>query len=427
MKLYRRKIPTPRFALINITKQGNATIILRVNLYGTRVGFSTGIHIPVKHWDKKRQRAKLIRGKEDEYSDINSRLNGFSELAQAIIKENQDPLLTPDQFKTLMADRSGKTETYNPSTLFPFIEDYIKRRKEDPTAKYNTVKKFPVSLMHLKNFAKELGKNDFTFNEIDWEFREKYLNWLYSPPRNHSQATARKEIKNLKNFMAEAEKRGLHENRIYAQRGFGVKASKTKNKVRLTFDELEALADLDLKDTPRLERVRDLFLVGCYTGTRVSDWHKVRRENILSTPDGDLLQIVAKKVEDQVIIPVFPILKGILEKYNYQLPPISDQKINDYIKEVGELAIPNSTFQRIYSEGGRIETEIVEKWKRISTHAARRSFASNFWEAGISAATLMQITGHTTEKQFFEYIDVSKEQAARQFAKMALEVLKKRE
>lgn len=429
MKPYRPKIPTPRFQIINRRPNGQCLIQLRFNVNGKRTHFSTSINIEIKHWNPKRQQVKQVRGKEDAHRDINQRLERFSEIAQEIFVEyDYGRALTPELFKQQMAIRCGRVEDPNTkaTTLFQFVEQFIEAEQNKPNAKRGTWKKYLTVFNHLRDFAAAQGKESLDFSDINWQFRADFINWLYSPPRSHSQNNAAKILAVTKQFLREAEKRGLHSNRIYTQKGFGLRRTKTTAKVRLTFSELEQLAAVDLSDTPRLERARDLFLVGCFTGARFSDWHKVSRENIIEEPEGQLIQILTQKVRNRVVVPVFPVLAGILEKYSYQLPEISIQHFNRDIKTVCKIALKDSRFQRIYSEGGDTKAEIVEKWERVSSHAARRSFASNFWEAGIPAALLMQITGHATEKQFFEYIDISQEQAARQFAKMALEVLNKR-
>ncbi|WP_425420144.1 site-specific integrase [Phaeodactylibacter xiamenensis] len=429
MKPYRPKIPTPRYQIINRRPNGQCLIQLRFNINGRRTHFSTSINIETKHWNPKRQRVKQVRGKEDEHRDINQRLERFAEIAQEIFVDyDYGRDLTPELFKEQMAIRCGRIEDPNAkaTNLFQFAEQFIKAEQTKPNAKRGTWKKYLTVFNHLREFAAEHGKDTLGFSDIDWQFRNDFINWLYSPPRSHSQNNAAKILAVTKQFMREAEKRGLHSNRIYTQKGFGLRRVKTKGKVRLTFEELEALAELDLTDTPHLEHTRDLFLVGCFTGARFSDWHKMSRENIIEDPEGQLIQILTEKVRNRVVVPVFPVLAGILEKYNYQLPEMEIQTFNRNIKTVCKIALKDSRFQRIYSEGGDTKTEIVDKWERVSSHAARRSFASNFWEAGIRLALIMQITGHGTEKQFFEYIDISQEEAARQFAKEALEVLKKR-
>lgn len=413
------KVPNVRFNLTN-NKGNEALIILRIRIKGKRFNYSTGWKINPNHWDQKAGRAKHVRGKE-EYLEMNNALSGFREVVQNIFIQNNYGEISFEDLKEKLDYETGKTEhpkLLETPTLFSFIEDYISQEQNKVSSNRDTWKKFITVFNHLKEYEKE-KKLSLDFSKINWQFLDDFTNWLYLPPRNHSINNASKIMEVVKQFMREAQKRELHENRVYQEKGFGVKRAKVKNKVRLTFEEINQLLELDLSDNERLEKVRDLFIVGAYTGLRFSDWHKIRRSNIIEDEEGQLLQIMTKKTNTKVVIPILPTLEQILDKYSFNLPKISIQKFNEYIKEVCQIALEDNTFLRIYSESGTVQNEITEKWRKISSHAARRSFASNFWEKGIPAALLMQITGHATEKQFFEYIDVKQEDTARQFAKMA--------
>jgi len=155
----------------------------------------------------------------------------------------------------------------------------------------------------------------------------------------------------------------------------------------------------------------------CFTGLRISDWSKVKKENIVLIEGKELLEILTRKTKAKVYIPILPELKAILEKYDYHLPKVSDQYFNRTIKEVCKMAGIDGNELKIYSEAGKVKEQRTEKYKMVSSHCARRSFASNFYQLGIEPAMIMQITGHTTEKQFFEYIDLSNIEQAKQFAK----------
>ena len=315
-------------------------------------------------------------------------------------------------------------------TLFEFIDQFCLEQQNDPTKKRGTWKKFITVQSHLKKYSeekKEELKKELSYDDIDWHFRKDFLNWLYEEPRNHSINNAAKIFEVLKQFMQESIKLRYHTNLTFLEKNFGVKRVKTKNKVRLDFQEIEQLIQLDLSTNPRLEKVRDLFVVGCYTGLRFSDWHKVKKGNIILDKDGEeQLEILTQKTTQRVLIPILSELKAVIDKYDYNLPSISAQKFNDYIKEVCELANLDSKEMRIYSEGGITKQERLEKYKMVSSHCARRSFASNFYQLLKKPSLLMQITGHTTEKQFFEYIDLSNEEQAKEFAHEVKIALNKR-
>ena len=102
------------------------------------------------------------------------------------------------------------------------------------------------------------------------------------------------------------------------------------------------------------------------------------------------------------------------DKYPNNLPPtISNQKMNDYLKEIAKkvdsLKVPVEV-EGI--KGGLKTTEQKQKWELVTTHTARRSFATNVYKSGFPAISLMKITGHRTEKSFLLYIKVTPEENA---------------
>lgn len=425
------KVPKVRFNLKNATRSETLVVLVfRYNRpdkldYKTgkpeniKMVYSTGEKIKPKHWDIVRGRARHIRGVL-EYVEMNKRLDKLASIVQRIFMDNNFGAISVEDFKEAIEQASGNyiEPEEEKMPFFEFIEEFIEQEKTKPNAKRGTWKKYVTVFNHLKDFANEIGNPELNYQDITWQLRKDFLNWLYSPPRNHAINNAQKILHNVKRFMKEAHRAGLHDNAIYLEPGFGLKRVKVKNKVRLSFDELEALSvKLDLSDKPRLERIRDLFIVGCYTGLHFSDWHKIGRDQIIVDDGAELLELMTQKTSEPIVIPLLPELKEVLNKYDYRLPRITIQKFNEYIKEVCQLAISDSKFFRIYSESGKVHSEKIEKWKKVSSHAARRSFATNFWELGIPAPVLMQITGHSTEKQFFEYIDVNQYEVAKRFAR----------
>ena len=412
------KVPKVRFNLKNKADEESLIILIfryhypgRINHItgrplAERLVYSTGEKIKPKHWDAKAGRAKHIRGRL-EYLDLNKRLDKADEAVKSIFIKNDFGKIEIEDFKEEIAFETGRKIRPNESlSLFPFIESFIAQQQRKANAKRGTWKKFLTVFNHLKDYAFEQGRKELNYEDISWDFRNSFLEWLYAPPRNHAINNAEKILTTVKRFMKES-----------YRRGFSLKRVKVKNKVRLSFEELDALSSLDLSGNPRLEKVRDLLLVGCFTGLRFSDWHKVGKEQIMIDDGAELLELMTTKTEEPVVIPLLPELKEVLQKYDFELPRISSQKFNAYIKEVCQMAIEDSKFFRIYSEAGQVHSEKVEKWKKVSSHAARRSFATNFWELGIPAPILMQITGHSTEKQFFEYIDVNQYEVAKRFAR----------
>ena len=159
----------------------------------------------------------------------------------------------------------------------------------------------------------------------------------------------------------------------------------------------------------RLNRVRDLFLIGAFTGLRFSDFTSITKDNILSST----IHIEQHKTGGKVAIPLHRVVLEIWRKYGEKLPqPISNQKFNNYIKEVCKLAGIDEMEQKNITRGGMRVRQTYKKYELVTSHTARRSFATNLYLSGFPAISIMQITGHRTEKAFMAYIRVTPEQHA---------------
>ena len=405
----RKKNSTDKFGYLYLTFRYNGNPPL---------SYPLGEMVEAKYWNASTYRTVFNKKYGQEYIDLNNKLDNYRKEVSELYKLN--PEITVSNLKLELNYLTGKVERPRADgashlTLFQFIEVFNEEQQNKKGAKRGTWKKFVTLKNHLKDYCNDRNRK-LNFKNIDWSFRADFLNWLYSEPRNHSQNTAAKTIKNLKQVLNDATKRKYNSNLTYKEQGFSVKTVKTKNKIRLTFDEISMLINHKFS-RPSLERTRDLFIVGCFTGLRYSDWSKVSRKNIINHEGVELLEIMTDKTDTLVVIPFLPELRAILEKYDYQLPELSLTNFNIHIKDALQAAGVDTNFLRIYSEAGELKTERMSKSEKASSHAARRSFATNFYDLGIPAVLLMQITGHTTEKQFFEYIDINQYEMALKFAK----------
>jgi integrase len=154
-----------------------------------------------------------------------------------------------------------------------------------------------------------------------------------------------------------------------------------------------------------------LFVIGCYTGLRYSDLAQLREENLIDNKTK--VKIKTEKTGEVVIIPLHRYIKEILVKYNGMLPPvISNQKMNDYLKELGEKAKIDNDVLITSTRGGTKHEESFKKYDLITSHTARRSFATNAYLNNVPTLSIMKITGHRTEKAFMLYIKMSQEDNA---------------
>jgi integrase len=208
--------------------------------------------------------------------------------------------------------------------------------------------------------------------------------------------------------MNSAHEEGLHTNVVYSTRSFKKPAEASEN-IYLSEAELKTLK-ITIMPNKHLEFVRDFFLLACYTGVRSQDYSKLNKSNLIN--DGKMFKVRTEKTDEEVIIPIHPEAKRILEKYNGTPKTISNQKFNEYIKIVCEIAGLDEMITLSMTVAGKRVSTTKPKFKCVSSHTARRSFATNAYKVGVPSLAIMAITGHRTEKVFLHYIKVTKEEHA---------------
>lgn len=294
---------------------------------------------------------------------------------------------------------------------FQFIEEYIaKANVTDGTRKdYNN------TLNHLKDFDTYRGKQA-SWKGFGYEYYLDLVQYLKLTGKKGS--TIDKIVKNLKVFLSQADLTdNLEVNQdfkktISGKSLFGKVNDEEAEHVYLNEDEIRQITDAKLDD--RLGEIRDLFIIGCWTGLRISDLSRLKLENIR---DG-LLTIKTQKTKEGVVLPVMSELQMVLDKYPDRLPKIpTDQYYNRQLKEVCKLAGLNEPVMAEVKNENMTVTKQVPKYELITSHTARRSFATNLYRRGIPSTQLMFLTGHKTEDSFMRYIKVSKEDNAKDVAK----------
>ncbi|GAB4007184.1 site-specific integrase [Spirosoma migulaei] len=381
-----------------------------------RINVGTGFKALPTHWNLKTSRVKNVVDALDK-DDINSFLDKLESAIKEIVTE-----LRASRSLTVKAVRQRIDAYLKPvvgleeskqATLFTFIDKFIEnspQRINLETGKHineRTIKKYRTTVKALRNFA-SLYKRPVDFDTIDLDFYSDFTAYL-TTKEGLAMNSVGKCIQILKVFLNEATAKGVNTKLEFKSNRFKV-LKEDADSIYLTELELQRLNELDLSNNLRLERVRDLFLVGCYTGLRFSDFTAIRPEYIKE----GLIRMEQLKTMGKVVIPCHPVVTALLQKYNGKLPQaISNQKMNDYIKEVCQLAGFTSHEGKSITKGGVRVFRSVEKWQLVSTHTARRSFATNMYLLGVPAITIMRITGHKTEKAFMRYIKLDEEQHAK--------------
>ena len=182
--------------------------------------------------------------------------------------------------------------------------------------------------------------------------------------------------------------------------------------IYLTEDEILQLLEINDFDDPVHEHVRDVFVVGCFTAMRFSDYSTIDPSAIRN----NRLEFVQKKTGGKVTIPIHPVVNTILKKYNNVLPKVpKNNEFNRIIKVVGEkLPCLHVPFTKQVTYGRELKEFVAMKFSYLQTHTARRSFCSNEFLKKTNPLIIMSISGHKSHKSFMRYIKVTGDQYADQ-------------
>jgi integrase len=400
----------------------NLPIICKYSFNGQRLEYYTGERCELKYynkgyWKKGKQPVSFAQPFGE---NINQNLDAIERHIKTIETEaiQKGLPLTAKTLKDELDKRLKPDEIKEKPTLLQYFDIFIKElatRTNERTGvklskamaiKYGTIKNLFMDFCYFKG-------RSYNFEDIDTNFYKDFKAYMIFE-KKYSTNTYGRAIRFLKTILNDAVKNGFNEHLEFRTILKG--ASEESDNVYLTKDELKKLYEYDFTNNPKLERVRDFFLIGCWTGLRFSDFTTLKKEDIKD----NRIRVKTQKTRHKVIIPLHPVVKEILEKYNYELPPaISNQKFNKYLKDCARLAEISEPFIKNITKGGKTLTIINPKSEVISSHAARRSFATNAYLQGINPIYIMAITGHKTESEFMKYIKLSADEKADEFEQQA--------
>ena len=393
----------------------NVPIRMRVNFASKRIEFTTGYRIDASKWDTDKQRVKngCSNKLKQSASEINASLLEYYTEIQSIFKrfEVEDVMPTPEQIKKafnalhkpVSEEPKPKKETL-PCDFFQVFDDFVEDCGRQNNWTDSTFEKFAAVKNHLTNFREGLA-----FEFFDERGLNDYVGYLRDVKEMRN-TTIGKQLSFLKWFLRWAFKKGVHQNNAYDS--YKPKLKSTQKKIIfLTWDELNRLREFKIPSNKQaLERVRDVFLFQCFTGLRYSDVFNLRRSDI----KGDHIEVTTVKTSDSLIIELNNHSKAILDKYkdvafedDKVLPVITNQKMNDYLKELAELAGIDEPVRQTYYRGNERIDEVTPKYALLGTHAGRRTFICNALALGIPPQVVMKWTGHSDYKAMKPYIDIA--------------------
>lgn len=372
------------------------------------VVINVGHKIDREKWDSSQSRVKkrVLNKKLNPAFEINKSIQHKLELIDKAFKKFEVEEVIPtktelrDTINYLLGKHVGK-----PRELITFqdaFKAYLIDCSKTKSHKGATYAKLKTLQRIFKQFDPELKLHQLTKEKLN-----DYVDFLLVE-RSYQNATVKKNLTFVKTFLDYCEQRNLI-NTNWKEHSVELKTISGKDVIFLNKDELEKVYTLKLPEHKKyLERTRDVFCFQCMTSLRYSDVKSLKKSDIVE----GALHVVTEKTDDKLIIPLSAPAQQILSRYKdfdkeKALPVISNQKMNEYIKEVCFLAGIDQTITKTYYKGRERINETFKKYEQISSHTGRRTFICIALAEGVTPQTVMKITGHSDYKSMQPYIDVT--------------------
>ena len=394
------------------SKKNPAVIYIRLRDGRTLdIKAKTNYHIDPANWDEAEQRPTKKALKNIDNANLDTDLATLkNELLKEYNKSKGVKTIDSQWLKDFI--NPPQEEEKLPDKLVDYIDTYIEFKKAE--VKPSTITKCNV-IKHLLQRYQEHTKSIVYIRDVDAKFKLNFEQYCISV--GYAPNTTARNIRFIKTFCRHAKSNGIETH--YQLDSIKAKYHKVEN-IYLDEKEIEAIEKIKSKDlTEGLENARDWLLISCYCGQRVSDFLRfdksmIRYEKNKKGELKPLIEFTQVKTEKVMTIPLHSKIIKIMQKYDGNFPrKISDQRYNEHIKKVCELAnIVKPIHGTLYDHNLKEKvTKEYPKWMFVSSHIGRRSFASNNY-GKIPTSFLMYITGHSTEAMFLTYIGKSNKDIA---------------
>jgi site-specific recombinase XerD len=371
-----------------ILANGKAPIYIRITIDGKPKEITTKRHIEPERWNSSAQK---VNGLTEDVKALNAYLKSLEqeifETQHQIIKDKE--VVTTHGLKNKLMGIDERKRF-----LMPIFEDHNKKIEALLGQEFapGTLERYKTSLRHTKEFIEWKFKiSDIDINEIDHAFITEYEFYLRSE-RKCSNNTTLKYIKNFGKIIRICIANGWIDKNPFAN--FKVKLKEIE-RVFLSKEELEAVST-KVFSTKRLGQIRDVFVFSCYTGLAYADVKKLDKSQIAIGIDGEKwIYTNRQKTDTRSNIPILPVAQAILDKYkdditcinsNKLLPVLSNQKMNEYLKEIATLC---------------------EIDKDFTYHTARHTFATTVTLTnGVPIESVSKMLGHKDLKTTQHYAKI---------------------
>lgn len=380
-------------------ERGFVPIMGQVTIKSKNYSFSID-KIKPNYWNNSKRRVNKPREAEPDnrHEEINNKIEA--------LLNNKSRFNFFDSYKTPPTTAEVKKIFFNVSprtkTFFDAYDEFIESNKDKVT--YYTSRNRKTVMNFFKRYEEYSGTK-ILFDDIDYNFFEN-IYYFASNIIELEDNTFASHLAKFKSFLEWCIAKEYSNN--YEHKKFTF-TEKDKPVIHLTLDELKKLYSFDF-GSKRLEKARDLYCFGCYTGLRFSDIASLRYEHI----QGDYIHKVINKTKKETSIPILPQAMAIIDKYKndesiYPLPRLSNVKLNKYIKEACEIVGINEMTKKLIYRNNKVQEIFLEKYKLITVHTSRKTFITIGFMLGMDVKTIKSITGHKKESTFDKYLKIAEE------------------
>jgi integrase len=415
----------------------NCTIQLGFNIsQKVRLRASTGLKINSTEWSETtglpKQKTPANKNLTTDLKNLSNHLESEfnADYTKGIVFSND---WLKNKINSFFNRKNPEEEKMEDDNLFSvYMKNYIDFRKLKGETKITTERKFNQLKTKYEKFEKK-KRTKYLISEIDHKLILNFKKFMIDDLKS-MESTANEIIRKLKTVLLNA--RDIDDKNIHKNINSLKISSTPATKVFLSFAEIEKIKKLKIVGND-LIHAKDWLIIGCYTGQRVSDLLRMRKEMIFTKTDTSgesyqFIELIHEKTGKEVMIPLHDEVAKVLDRYNGDFPPTfgktGDSRsvlFNRYIKIVCDKAgINNIVKGKVFNETTkRNEITDTEKYKLVSSHICRRSFATNFYgDNRFTTAQLMDITGHKTESVFLSYIGKTSSDHAMKTAKTFREI-----
>jgi len=388
-------------------------LLFRYNGKDYVFGSKTKLEVEKTYWNKQHKKKSKDITITNKQTEINIELNKIENHILGAFN-SADPDKVNKEWISDQVDlyyNPTQKEKTIPADLINYIDFYIDYRKDE--VKKTSLKKFNV-IKHKLQKLEKFRKKQILILDINNDFKNEFVS--YCKNELYSQNTIQRELAIIKTFCIHARFLGLETH--YQLDSLRLDKAKVE-KIYLTFEELSRIEEINSDElTVSLDNAKDWLIISCYSGQRISDFMRFTENQIRIEEGKHFLEFTQMKTSKLTTIPIHPKILEILKKRNGKFPyRISDQKYNDYVKEVCKLAgideIVKGSKMLETEKGNRKQEGLYKKYELVTSHIGRRSFATNFY-GKIPTTYLINITNHSSEAMFLNYIGKSNKDLAKE-------------